>query len=55
MLQDTPAGFLWLAAGLAVPSLLYLFVTNILIGRGQILQVHSRGTPLAEGVDGLVC
>jgi len=36
MLQDTPASYLWLAAALAPPSLFYLLVNGILIGRGQI-------------------
>ena len=62
MLEDTPAHFLWLAAALAVPSLLYLFVTSILVGRGQIrsfnaLELASRGILLpalvVAGVVGL--
>jgi O-antigen/teichoic acid export membrane protein len=61
-LQDTPVSYLWLAAALAVPSLLYLFVSNILVGRGQIrsfnaLEVAVRGVLLpalvAAGVIGL--
>lgn len=36
MLQDTPSSYLWLAAGLAPPTLLYAFLTSILVGRGQL-------------------
>lgn len=47
-LQDTPASYLWLATALAVPSLLYLLVTSLLVGRGQIrsfnaLELATRG------------
>lgn len=62
MLADTPASYIWLAAGLAVPSLLYLFLSSILVGRGQIrsfnaLEVAARSLLLpalvAAGVVGL--
>jgi O-antigen/teichoic acid export membrane protein len=62
VLQDTPVGYLWLAAALAVPSLLYLLLTSILVGRGQIrsfnaLEVAARGLLLpaliAAGLVGL--
>ena len=36
MLQDTPGQFLWVATALAPPTLFYLLLTGILIGRGQI-------------------
>jgi O-antigen/teichoic acid export membrane protein len=41
MLQDTPASYLWLAAALAPPSLFYLLVTVILVGRGQIRSFNA--------------
>lgn len=41
MLEDTPARFLWLAAALAVPSVFYLLVTSILVGRGQIRSFNA--------------
>ena len=41
MLQDTPASYLWLAAALAPPTLFYLLVTVILVGRGQIRSFNA--------------
>ena len=41
MLQDTPASYLWLAALLAVPTLFYLLLTGILVGRGQIRSFNA--------------
>ena len=35
-LQDTPTSYLWLAAALAPPSLLYLLVSNLLVGTERI-------------------
>ena len=41
MLQDTPARYLWLAAALAPPTLFYLLVSAILVGRGQIRSFNA--------------
>ena len=45
MLQDTPASYLWLAAALAPPTLFYLLVTVILVGRGQIRRSTRWSSP----------